>query len=335
MPERRYGLTTSEFALVRGLIERVRQLESTVRNTSGRADTGGVKGGPDEYTVTPDVHVARAPFGGIPALREESGTGFMDVPGSAECSIYRLLGGKLQRSSATSKTVYNLNHEAVGGNRWCLIHSDKDGKWWVTAPFPFPSVLETGTGTGLPETGTGGGFIVEDVDGSPHYEGVRVLQFDEADGFRLSNPADGTARVDLRTCTPVTFQQSQYRCETVRPSNPPGSRGDLNEYRRTVTVSMVGNCPSITAGAWGFVQTIACCDERCQSAGTGTDSGAGPVTTGTGTGFGGPCCDCDAVPLRYKFTPTTIADGTVSTCEVLNTTWTMTLDELECEWNSQ
>jgi hypothetical protein len=40
------------------------------------------------------------------------------------------------------------------------------------------------------------GITVEAVDGTPSYTGVTTLRFDELDGYSLSNPAAGVARVD-------------------------------------------------------------------------------------------------------------------------------------------
>jgi len=123
-------------------------------NVAGRADMGGVKGGPDEYHTPSDVHVARTPNSGILALREETGTGIADSPGSAVCDIYRVVGGVINRTPAFSKTVYNINQDPIGGNRWILIHRDKYGKWFGGTPFPAPSADETGTGTGLGDPDT-------------------------------------------------------------------------------------------------------------------------------------------------------------------------------------
>jgi hypothetical protein len=46
-------------------------------------------------------------------------------------------------------------------------------------------------------TGTGGAIEVREQDGAPDYSGVAVLTFDQADGFSLSQPAAGEARVDI------------------------------------------------------------------------------------------------------------------------------------------
>ena len=45
------------------------------------------------------------------------------------------------------------------------------------------------------------GLSAEEADGSPSYTGVTKLQFDQADGFSLSNPSTGTTRVDILAAT--------------------------------------------------------------------------------------------------------------------------------------
>jgi hypothetical protein len=47
----------------------------------------------------------------------------------------------------------------------------------------------------------GGGLTAEEADGSPSYTGVTKLQFDQADGFVLSNPSTGTVKVDIAEAT--------------------------------------------------------------------------------------------------------------------------------------
>jgi uncharacterized protein YqkB len=47
----------------------------------------------------------------------------------------------------------------------------------------------------------GGGLTTEEADGSPSYTGVTKLQFDQADGFVLSNPSTGTVKVDIAEAT--------------------------------------------------------------------------------------------------------------------------------------
>lgn len=47
----------------------------------------------------------------------------------------------------------------------------------------------------------GGGIEVEEVDGSPSYSSVTELRFDQADGFVVTQPAGGVARVDMAAAT--------------------------------------------------------------------------------------------------------------------------------------
>ncbi len=46
-------------------------------------------------------------------------------------------------------------------------------------------------------SGAGASLTVEDADSSPTYTGITTLRFDQADGFTLSNPSAGVARVDF------------------------------------------------------------------------------------------------------------------------------------------
>lgn len=89
-------------------------------------------------TESSAVYVARTPKSGIPALSEgaDTGTGTGtaetsdDVPGSASCSIYRLIGGRLYRAGF-SRTVYNLAPVAVAGGNWVVVVRDLWGDWYI------------------------------------------------------------------------------------------------------------------------------------------------------------------------------------------------------------
>lgn len=62
----------------------------------------------------------------------------------------------------------------------------------------------------------GGSLTVEEADGSPSYSSITTLRFDQADGFVVTNPSAGVARVDITaasssavgivTTTTQTFQ---------------------------------------------------------------------------------------------------------------------------------
>jgi hypothetical protein len=62
----------------------------------------------------------------------------------------------------------------------------------------------------LQGSGGGGavGIAVEEVDGSPAYTGITTLRFDQGDGFVLSQPGAGIARVDA-TGTPAPDQEAR------------------------------------------------------------------------------------------------------------------------------
>src|SRR5262245_43240571 len=53
------------------------------------------------------------------------------------------------------------------------------------------------------EAGAGGGgtIAIEEVDGTPAYTGIATLRVDSADGFVLSQPAAGIARLDIAAAT--------------------------------------------------------------------------------------------------------------------------------------
>ncbi len=65
----------------------------------------------------------------------------------------------------------------------------------------------------LQGTGGGGGtptvITVEDIDSVPSYTNVATLQFDQADGFVITSPVAGTARIDS-TGTPSPDQEARF-----------------------------------------------------------------------------------------------------------------------------
>lgn len=48
---------------------------------------------------------------------------------------------------------------------------------------------------------TDAGLIVEEADGSPRYAAVTTLRLDQADGFVVTNPSAGVARIDIQAAT--------------------------------------------------------------------------------------------------------------------------------------
>jgi hypothetical protein len=63
----------------------------------------------------------------------------------------------------------------------------------------------SGTGERLVLIGSqaavGGSVTAEEADGSPSYGSVTTLRFDQADGFVLTNPSAGVARIDMAAAT--------------------------------------------------------------------------------------------------------------------------------------
>ena len=84
--------------------------------------------------------------------------------------------------------------------------------------------------------GTGGTTItVDTVDGSPTYSNINTLRFDEADGFVLSNPAVGVARIDLIN--------SGFNL-TVKESDGSPSYSSINTVEVDQSVGLVVTQPS-------------------------------------------------------------------------------------------
>jgi hypothetical protein len=110
-------------------------------------------GGPAPLGPAPEVYVAQAPAGGIPALTAGTG-GAGDRPGTASCAVYRVLGTatapELKAVYGLSRTVHNLATVAVPGNSYVPVARDKFGKWLA---------VQAGGGTG----GGGGAFVFSGV----------------------------------------------------------------------------------------------------------------------------------------------------------------------------
>lgn len=120
-----------------------------------------------EEWLAPEVYVARTPAGGIPALvgvritattgtseAAEKDAGQDDIPGVAECAIYKKVtsedGRPRMEDMGITKEVYNL-FDRIPGNDWAVIARDKDGTWWVIAAMTEGEEPGTGTGTVPPD----------------------------------------------------------------------------------------------------------------------------------------------------------------------------------------
>jgi hypothetical protein len=91
-----------------------------------------------EEILSSEVYIALTPESGIPALGVGTATpGPGDIPGSADCSIYRIAydGSDfvIEASAAIGRKVYNLSSQAIEGNTWVTISRDKFGVWIVTS----------------------------------------------------------------------------------------------------------------------------------------------------------------------------------------------------------
>ncbi len=53
------------------------------------------------------------------------------------------------------------------------------------------------------------GIRVEEVDGLPSLTGIVKLQFDQADGFVVTQPSAGIARIDI-SGAPINDQEARF-----------------------------------------------------------------------------------------------------------------------------
>lgn len=210
--------------------------------------------------MSPEVYIAISPPGGIPSM---SGLGTsIATMGSAVCSVYQTLNdGIIEPAGGLYFDVYNLSPSAIQGS------TIDDPVYVLIAREKFGKWIVIGStaggGSEGPGTGTGTGTGGETDDG----------------GGGGTNP-----------CDPITVQETDIRCED----------GDLNLYRRTVTMNLhqFTGCLTKLTGDWGFEATIACCDATCAPealTGTGT-VGTGTATSPIGTGSCG--FDCYTVDFQ-------------------------------------
>lgn len=135
--------------------------------------------------LPPEVYPITVSSGGIPA---RSGT----TVSGALCDIYKLnttseSTGSIINVEGFEKRVFNATDTSIAGGTVALARRDKWGTWWIDA------------------VGTGGGgsfnLTVEEVDLSPSLTSINTFRFDQADGFVVSQPSAGIARVDLLPAT--------------------------------------------------------------------------------------------------------------------------------------
>ena len=171
-------LTEHDIALLKEIVQyyRHRRINTPIRSTSL-----------EDSITTPEVYIAWI-ANGITGIGSTTGTGTgtgVDDPSSEMARIFRLNRETDELVDALfEKEVYNLSHVAIPPRSWRIVQRDKFGIWWVV-----PVEVSTSfSGTTL---------TITTVDGTPSYANTNTIRFDEADGFSLSQPAAGIARVDM------------------------------------------------------------------------------------------------------------------------------------------
>lgn len=158
-----------------------------------------------EDPQAPEVYIALTPALGIPALVADenygtgtgSGTGTLmggaNTPGSAECSIYRILQTEgvddLWAVPGVTRKVFNLSETAVPGNRWVKVSRDKFGSWLVD----IDPTAQAGGGGGID------GIVMGELDGSPTLADITTVLVDQVTGGKVSLHATGEALLEFRS----------------------------------------------------------------------------------------------------------------------------------------
>lgn len=148
--------------------------------------------GPDPTDPASPIYVAYIPTSGIPAYSQGSyttgtGTGTRladDVLSSELCDIYQVVRNDdvaTLEPIANELRVYNLG-DAIDGDQWVIVVKERFGAWLAINP------------------GSAGGssLTVEEEDTDPSYPNVTTLQFDQDDGFVVTQPSVNKALVGLR-----------------------------------------------------------------------------------------------------------------------------------------
>lgn len=145
-----YVLSHEDIRIIRELYFRFGRLQHYT-NSFGRPPEDSLD---HEEFHTTEFHIAHTPEGGIPALTQVTATlGVGDIPGSADCQVFRFNPKGAPEDEAEEITghilkVYNLSTVPVEGNTWITITRDKYGDWIVsgeatTGVTCFPAELVT------------------------------------------------------------------------------------------------------------------------------------------------------------------------------------------------
>lgn len=154
-PRRFYLLNDEDITILEGLIAREKKRSHSPKSRDYA----------EEYLdAAPEVFIAKTPPEGIYRYNDgdETGTGSGSafIPGSAECTIYRLLTWtnpiEFEEQEGRTETVYNLSTKDVPGDTYILIVKDKWGVWVASGlvdQLTEDELDEPGTGTGTAVTG--------------------------------------------------------------------------------------------------------------------------------------------------------------------------------------
>lgn len=150
-----YVLSEKDLRIVRELYRKFSKMQH-YSNAFGRPPEDAFD---HEEFHTTEVYAAHTPTGGIPGLTILASSGEGDLPGSADCTIFRMdernTPGAMDSVAGYTLTVYNFSTEPVEGETWVIIARDKYGKWVVigtpaTGLTCFPAEI---TGAYEPTTG--------------------------------------------------------------------------------------------------------------------------------------------------------------------------------------
>ncbi len=146
-------------------------------------------------------------------------------------------GTQAYRGTATTGDLpaYEINGRtdlATDGSVKVQMWPGGNGDWLV-----FQATGATGS------AGTGSTINVEERDGSPSYTGITKLQFDQDDGFVLSEPSSGVARVKLTPA--LTHGEALQTADYDMSSHGPGPTSwdyvhSSGSTDLTVTIADVG-----------------------------------------------------------------------------------------------
>lgn len=127
--------------------EAVVKINELISTHKLRYKVNGQRNDDSDYGNSSDIYIALTPDAGIPALDKgtDLGTGSGtsggvndDIPGFAECDIYKLLYNTgtpyLEPIPFKTETIHNISTTAIPGKTWIVVVKDKFGTWLATNP---------------------------------------------------------------------------------------------------------------------------------------------------------------------------------------------------------